>query len=92
MGRELLQDSDGVNESFWDGQGVEIEAKQVFDGRVCVCVCARVCVCVCACARAFERAARTQRNASHSQTPPEETVTETWPRQPLRRWTRRGLQ
>ena len=27
MDRELLQDSDGVNESFWDGQGVEIEAK-----------------------------------------------------------------
>ena len=34
MDRELLQDSDGVNESFWDGQGVEIEAEQVFDARV----------------------------------------------------------
>ena len=28
MDRELLQDSDGVSESFWDGQGVEIEARQ----------------------------------------------------------------
>ena len=27
MDRELLQDSDGVSESFWDGQGVEIEAR-----------------------------------------------------------------
>ena len=27
-GREHLQDSDGVNESFWDGHGVEIEARQ----------------------------------------------------------------
>ena len=35
MDRELLQDSDGVNESLWDGQGVEIEAEQVFDARVC---------------------------------------------------------
>ena len=35
MDRELLQDSDGVNESFWGGQGVEIEAEQVFDARVC---------------------------------------------------------
>ena len=35
MDRELLQDADGVNESFWDGQGVEIEAEQVFDARVC---------------------------------------------------------
>ena len=26
MDRELLQDSDGVNESFWDGQGVTIDA------------------------------------------------------------------
>ena len=26
-GREHLRDSDGVNESFWDGQGVEIEAR-----------------------------------------------------------------
>ena len=25
MHRELLQDSDGVNESFWGGLGVEIE-------------------------------------------------------------------
>ena len=30
MDRELLQDSDGVNESFWDGQGVEIEARYVW--------------------------------------------------------------
>ena len=34
MDRELLQDSDGVNESFWGSQGVEIEAEQVFDARV----------------------------------------------------------
>ena len=37
----------GGGESSWDGQGFEIEAKQVFDFRVvprCVCVC--VCVCV----------------------------------------------
>ena len=32
MDRELLQDSDGVNESFWDGQGVEIEAKYFLEG------------------------------------------------------------
>ena len=31
MDRELLQDSDGVNESFWDGQGVEIEAKDFLE-------------------------------------------------------------
>ena len=30
MDGELLQDSDGVNEGFWDGQGVEIEARQFF--------------------------------------------------------------
>ena len=30
MHRELLQDSDGVNESFWDGLGVEFEAKYIF--------------------------------------------------------------
>ena len=33
MDRELLQDSDGVNESFWDGLGVEFEAKYIFDFR-----------------------------------------------------------
>ena len=27
-GREYRQDSEAVDESFWDGQGVEIEAKQ----------------------------------------------------------------
>ena len=27
MNRELLQDSDGVNESFWDGLGDEFEAR-----------------------------------------------------------------
>ena len=27
MDRELLQDSDGVNDSFWDGLGVEFEAR-----------------------------------------------------------------
>ena len=34
--------------SFWDGQGVDIEPKQIFDGLVCVsgCVCACMCVCV----------------------------------------------
>ena len=31
MDRELLQDSDAVNESFWDGLGVEFEAKYIFD-------------------------------------------------------------
>ena len=31
MDRELLQDSGGVNESFWDGLGVEFEAKYIFD-------------------------------------------------------------
>ena len=31
MDRELLLDSDGVNESFWDGQSVEIEARDVLD-------------------------------------------------------------
>ena len=31
MDRELLQDSDGVNESFWDGQGVEIEATEFLE-------------------------------------------------------------
>ena len=33
MDRELLQDSDAVNESFWDGLGVEFEAKYIFDFR-----------------------------------------------------------
>ena len=33
MDRELLQDSDGVNESFRDGLGVEFEAKYIFDFR-----------------------------------------------------------
>ena len=33
MDRELLQDSDGLNESFWDGLGVEFEAKYIFDFR-----------------------------------------------------------
>ena len=33
MDKELLQDSDGVNESFWDGLGVEFEAKYIFDFR-----------------------------------------------------------
>ena len=32
MDRELLQDSEGVNESFWDGQGVEIEVRYFGDG------------------------------------------------------------
>ena len=32
MDRELLQDSDGVNESFWDGLGVEIEARYLLEG------------------------------------------------------------
>ena len=32
MDRELLQDSDGVNESFWDGLGVEFEAKYFLEG------------------------------------------------------------
>ena len=40
------RDKNGVNESFWDGQGVEFEAKQVFDVRACVRVCDCVCVCV----------------------------------------------
>ena len=31
MDRELLQDSDGVNESFWDGLGVEFKAKYFSD-------------------------------------------------------------
>ena len=31
-----------VNESSWDDQGVEFEAKQVFDVCVYVCVCACV--------------------------------------------------
>ena len=34
MDRELLQDSEGVSESFWDGLGVEFEAKYIFDFRV----------------------------------------------------------
>ena len=29
MDRELLQDSNAVNESFWDGLGVEFEAKYI---------------------------------------------------------------
>ena len=33
MDRELLQDSDGVNESFWDELSVEFKAKYVFDFR-----------------------------------------------------------
>ena len=33
MDRELLQDADAVNESFWDGLGVEFEAKYIFDFR-----------------------------------------------------------
>ena len=33
MDRELLQYSDAVNESFWDGLGVEFEAKYIFDFR-----------------------------------------------------------
>ena len=45
--RSYLQDCDGGNESFWDGEGVEIEAKQVFD--VCVCPCVRPCVRACVC-------------------------------------------
>ena len=32
MDRELLQDSDGVDESFWDGQGAEIEARETLEG------------------------------------------------------------
>ena len=28
MDRELLQDSDGVNESFWDGLGVDFFGKE----------------------------------------------------------------
>ena len=31
MDRELLQDSDGVKKSFWDGLGVQFEAKYIFD-------------------------------------------------------------
>ena len=34
MDRVLLQDSEGVNESFWDGLGVEFEAKYILDFRV----------------------------------------------------------
>ena len=30
--REHGQDSDGVNESFWDGQGVEVEARDILKG------------------------------------------------------------
>ena len=33
MDREHIQHSDGVNESFWDGLGVEIEAEYIFDFR-----------------------------------------------------------
>ena len=33
MDKELLQDSDAVNESFWDGLGAEFEAKYIFDFR-----------------------------------------------------------
>ena len=32
MDRELLQDSDGVNASFWDGLGVEFEARYFLEG------------------------------------------------------------
>ena len=32
MDTELLQDSNGVNESFWDGLGVEFEAKYFLEG------------------------------------------------------------
>ena len=32
MDRELLQDSDGVNESFWDGLGVEFGARYFLEG------------------------------------------------------------
>ena len=42
MDRELLQDSDAVNESFWDGLGVEFEAKYVFDFRVVPRACVSV--------------------------------------------------
>ena len=35
IGRAHLQDSDGVNESFRDGQGVEIEARQLWEGIWC---------------------------------------------------------
>ena len=35
MERELLQDSDGVNESFWDGLGVEFEARYFLEGIWC---------------------------------------------------------
>ena len=31
-GREHRQDSEAVDESFWDGQGVEIEAREFGDG------------------------------------------------------------
>ena len=31
MDRELLQDPDGVNEGFWDGLGVEFEARYFLD-------------------------------------------------------------
>ena len=33
---EQCQDSDGVNESFWDGQGVEIEAHQFLKEKLCL--------------------------------------------------------
>ena len=33
MDSELLQDSKGGGESFWDGLGVEFEAKYIFDFR-----------------------------------------------------------
>ena len=36
MGRAHRQDSDGVNESFWDGQGVEIEAREFLE-MICAC-------------------------------------------------------
>ena len=35
--REHFQNQNCANESFWSSQGVEIEATQVFDGRV-LCV------------------------------------------------------
>ena len=33
MDREFLQDSNGGRESFWDGLGLEFEAKYIFDFR-----------------------------------------------------------
>ena len=36
MDRELFQDSDGVNESFWNGLGFEFEDKYFMEG-ICSC-------------------------------------------------------